>query len=46
MSLKYEPRESCRVLPENGEEREFCIDNLLIRIHFITEMIWWTGLAQ
>ena len=26
-------------------EREFCIDNLLVRIHFIVEMIWWTGLA-
>ena len=28
-----------------GEEREFLIDNLLVRIHFIIEMIWWTGLA-
>jgi len=27
------------------EEREFFIDNLLVRIHFIIEMIWWTGLA-
>jgi len=26
-------------------EREFYIDNLLVRIHFIIEMIWWTGLA-
>ena len=26
-------------------ERESFIDNLLVRIHFITEMIWWTGLA-
>ena len=26
-------------------EREFCIDNLLVRIHFIIEMIRWTGLA-
>ena len=25
--------------------REFFIDNLLVRIHFIIEMIWWTGLA-
>jgi len=24
---------------------EFFIDNLLVRIHFIIEMIWWTGLA-
>ena len=26
-------------------EREFCIDNLLVRIHLIIEMIRWTGLA-
>ena len=26
-------------------EREFFIDNLLVRIHFIIEMIWWTGLV-
>ena len=26
-------------------EREFFADNLLVRIHYITEMIWWTGLA-
>ena len=26
-------------------QREFCIDNLPIRIHFIIGMIWWTGLA-
>ena len=26
-------------------EREFCIDNLLVQIHLIIEMIWWTGLA-
>jgi len=26
-------------------EGEFFIDNLLVRIHFIIEMIWWTGLA-
>ena len=26
-------------------EREFCIDNLLVRTHFIINMIWWTGLA-
>ena len=25
--------------------REFLIDNLLVRIHFMIEMIWWTGLA-
>ena len=26
-------------------ERELCIDNLLVRIHFIIVMIRWTGLA-
>ena len=26
-------------------EREFFIDNLLVRIDFVIEMIWWTGLA-
>ena len=26
-------------------EREFFIDNLLVRIHFIIKMIRWTGLA-
>ena len=29
------------ILPKS----EFIIDNLLVRIHFIIEMIWWTGLA-
>jgi len=27
-------------------KREFFIDNLLVRIHFIVEMILWTGLAS
>ena len=33
--------------PETGsrQEREFFIDNLLVRIHFIIVMIRWTGLA-
>ena len=26
-------------------QSEFFIDNLLVRILFISEMIWWTGLA-
>ena len=26
-------------------DREFFIDNLLVRFHFIIEIIWWTGLA-
>ena len=25
-------------------QRDFCTDNLLVRIHFIIEMIWWTSL--
>ena len=29
----------------NPSESEFCVDNFLVRIHFIVEMIWWTGLA-
>jgi len=28
-----------------GAEREFFIDNLLVRIHFIIVMMRWTGLA-
>ena len=28
---------------ERHREREFLNDNLLVRIHFIIEMIWWTG---
>jgi len=35
-----------RITSLSGErEREFCIDNLLVRIHYIIEMIKWTGLA-
>ena len=26
-------------------ERDFFVDNLLVRIDFVIEMIWWTGLA-
>ena len=29
----------------NALARELFTDNLLIRIHFIIAMIWWTGLA-
>jgi len=29
----------------DAREREFFIDNLLVRIHFIIVMIRWTGLA-
>jgi len=34
-----------RALFKIQSKREFFIDNLLVRIHFIIEMIWWTGLA-
>ena len=37
------PREWC--LAATPREREFFIDNLLVRIHFIIVMIRWTGLA-
>jgi len=30
---------------EQGREREFFIDNFLVRIYFIIVMIRWTGLA-
>ena len=32
-------------LVEPAEERDFFIDNLLVRIHYIIVMIKWTGLA-
>jgi len=39
-------RSSTGVLRTSVErEREFFIDNLLVRIHFIIVMIRWTGLA-
>ena len=31
--------------PSLYQEREFFIDDLQVRIRFIVEMIWWTGLA-
>ena len=31
--------------PSTWREREFFVDNLLVRIHFIIVMFWWTGLA-
>jgi len=39
---------ACTAVPEIASaerEREFFIDNLLVRIHFIIVMIRWTGLA-
>ena len=32
-------------LPSQLQEREFLIDNLLVRIHYIIVMITWTGFA-
>ena len=29
----------------SAAERKFFIDNPLVRIHYVIEMIWWTGLA-
>ena len=37
--IVYEPA------PSRQREREFFIDNLLVRIHFIIVMMRWTGLA-
>ena len=34
-----------RWCPLDPREREFVIDNLLVRVHFIIVMIRWTGLA-
>jgi len=50
MSLKYEPVSGNVItlhpqVPLKPREREFFIDNLLVRIHTIIEIIWWTGLA-
>jgi len=38
-------RSSWPVFPSSVRERELCIDNLLVRIHFNIVMIRWTGLA-
>ena len=32
-------------LAGGGDEKEFFVDNLLVRIHFIIEMIRWTGFS-
>jgi len=41
------PSGTCRKTSQGIDpaEREFFIDNLLVRIHFIIVMIWWTGFA-
>ena len=41
--LRLEVR--CRELSRYLTERDFFIDNLLVRIDFIVEMIWWPGFA-
>ena len=30
---------------QTERERDFFIDNLMVRIYSIIEMVWWTGLA-
>ena len=40
------PGQRYRDQPDQGtRERELFTDNLLVRIHLIIGMIWWTGLA-
>ena len=43
------PSRTCDKSNEEGatsrRERLFFIDNLLVRIRYIIEMIWWNGLA-
>ena len=47
MALSQKSLKRFKVFPERrAAEREFFIDNLLVRIHFIIEMIRWTGLAS
>ena len=36
---------SAEVVTITGRERDFFIENLLVRIHFIIVMVRWTGLA-
>ena len=38
--------DACLLCSVRFTEREFFIDNLLVRIYFIIVMIRWTGLAQ
>ena len=49
-TVDYDPAHDLdRVIKRSGfevqREREFFIDNLLVRIHLIIEMIRWSGLA-
>ena len=43
--MVHSHRETMDPTPPKALEREFLIDNLLVRIHFIIVMIRWTGLA-
>jgi len=47
LAVVYVPRWAARPLLKGRLKRlsSFFIDNLLVRIHFIIVMIWWTGLA-
>ena len=40
-----EPTSTDSVHPPEAAEKDFFIDNLLVRIHYIIEMMKWTGLA-
>jgi len=43
--LALEPLEPLAPAPHVPRQREFFIDNLLVRIHFIIVMMRWTGIA-
>ena len=43
--LPYLPQRGASRLATARRKRDFFIDNLLVRIHIISKMIWWTGLA-
>ena len=36
---------SASPLPTCSQKRGLFIDNLLVQIHLIIEMVWWTGLV-
>ena len=44
-SVEAQLTQSRNRFPALPGEREFIVDNLLVRIHFTIVMIWWTGLA-
>ena len=49
MKARFETEEKDwdqQAIDTGTREREFFIDNLLVRIYFIIEMVWWTGLAS